>query len=69
MRHTDYFNRSISCGGTTSNEGASTVGAILIPGTPADATNAAGSWMLACSNGGNRTFNADDVTGLIYLYK
>ena len=69
MRHTDYFDRSISCGGTASNEGASTIGAILIPGTPADATLAAGSWMLACSNGGNRSFNPDDVIGLNYLYK
>ncbi len=69
MRHTDYFNRAISCGGSVSNEGASTIGAILIPGTPFDATNADGSWMLACSNGGNRTFNSDDITGLNYLYK
>lgn len=69
MRHTDYFDRSISCGGSTSNEGASTIGAILIPGTPSGATLAAGSWMLACSNGGNRTFNNDDVTALNYLYK
>lgn len=69
MRHTDYYDRSISCGGTASNEGASTIGAILIPGTPGTATLAAGSWMLACSNGGNRTFNADDVTALNYLYR
>ena len=69
MRHTDYFDRSISCGGAFSNEGASTIGAILIPGTPFDATNADGSWMLACSNGGNRTFNSADITGLNYLYK
>jgi hypothetical protein len=69
MRHTDYYNRAISCGGAVSNEGASNIGAILIPGTPSTATNAAGSWMLACSNGGNRTFNADDVIGLNYLYK
>jgi hypothetical protein len=69
MRHTDYYDRSISCGGSVSNEGASTIGAILIPGTPSTATNAAGSWMLACSNGGDRTFNADDIVGLNYLYK
>ena len=69
MRHTDYYDRSISCGGTASNEGASTIGAILIPGTPGTATLAAGSWMLACSNGGDRTFNADDVTALNYLYR
>ena len=69
MRHTDYFDRSISCGGSVSNEGASTVGAVLIFGTPSTATLAEGSWMLACSNGGNRSFNSNDVIGLNYLYK
>jgi hypothetical protein len=34
FRHTDYFNRAYSCGGTPTNEGASNIGAILIPGTP-----------------------------------
>ena len=67
MRHTDYYDRSYSCGGAVSNEGASNVGAILIPGTPSTAN--AGSWMLACSNGGDRTFNSNDVIGLNYLYK
>jgi len=66
MRHTDYYDRSYSCGGAYSNEGASNVGAILIPGTPSTAN--AGSWMLACSNGGDRTFNSNDVIGLNYLY-
>jgi hypothetical protein len=69
MRHTDYYDRSISCGGTVSNEGASNIGAILIPGTPSTATLSAGSWMLACSNGGDRTFNSNDITGLNYLYQ
>ncbi len=66
MRHTDYYNRAYSCGGTATNEGASNVGAILIPGTPSTAN--ANSWMLACSNGGNRTFNSNDIVGLNYLY-
>jgi hypothetical protein len=66
MRHTDYMNRSYSCGGTAVNEGASTIGAILIPGTPSGPD--ANSWMLACSNGGNRTFNGNDVVALNYLY-
>jgi len=66
MRHTDYYDRSYSCGGAYSNEGASNIGAILIPGTPSTAN--AGSWMLACSNGGDRTFNSNDVIGLNYLY-
>ena len=66
MRHTDYMDRSYSCGGSAVNEGASNVGAILIPGTPSGPD--ANSWMLACSNGGNRTFNSNDVTALNYLY-
>ncbi len=66
MRHTDYMNRAYSCGGSAVNEGASNIGAILIPGTPSGPD--ANSWMLACSNGGNRTFNANDVVALNYLY-
>ena len=69
FRHTDYYDRSISCGGATSNEGASTVGAILIPGTPSTASNAANSFMLACvSLDQNRPFNPDDLIALNYLY-
>jgi hypothetical protein len=67
FRHTDYMDRSYSCGGAYTNEGASTVGAIHIPGTPttADAT----SWMLACiGTGQSRPFNANDRTALRYLY-
>ena len=67
FRHTDYMDRSYSCGGSTSNEGASTVGAILIPGTPAAADP--NSWMLACiGSGQDRPFNANDRTALSYLY-
>jgi hypothetical protein len=67
FRHTDYMDRSYSCGGSTANEGASTVGAVLIPGTPSGPD--AGSWMLACiSRNQNRYFNANDVTALKYLY-
>ena len=67
MRHTDYYNRAYSCGGSTSNEGASTVGAILIPGTPSLAEP--NSWMLACvGNGVNRPFTANDLTALNYIY-
>src|SRR2546428_4053783 len=57
MRHTDYMDRSYSCG-SGGNEGASNVGAVYIPGTPTGPAN--NSWMLACSNGGNRTFNNND---------
>ena len=67
FRHTDYMDRSYSCGGGTANEGASTVGAINIPGTPTAADP--NSWMLACiGSGQNRPFNANDITALNYLY-
>lgn len=69
FRHTDYYNRAISCGGAASNEGASTVGAILIPGTPSTANPASDlSWMLACTDGGDRPFTNNDMTALTYLY-
>ncbi|HEX6913944.1 MAG TPA: M57 family metalloprotease [Chitinophagaceae bacterium] len=68
FRHTDYMDRSYSCGGAYSNEGASSVGAILIPGTPSGPD--ANSWMLACIGSGmNRPFNTNDKTALAYLYK
>lgn len=66
FRHTDYMNRAYSCGGSAVNEGASNIGAILVPGTPSGPDP--NSWMLACSNGGNRTFNTNDRTALNYLY-
>jgi Dual-action HEIGH metallo-peptidase len=71
MRHTDFFNRSFSCGvvGTNNNEGQTTtgIGAINIPGTPtAEDPN---SWMLACTNQfTNRPFNANDRIALRFLY-
>lgn len=67
FRHTDYSNRAYSCGGTAANEGQSDVGAIRIPGTPSGPD--AASFMLACSNGSDRTFNANDKIALNYLYK
>jgi Dual-action HEIGH metallo-peptidase len=67
FRHTDYMNRAYSCGGSAYNEGASTVGAIHIPGTPTGPD--AGSWMLACIGANqNRPFNNNDVTALNFLY-
>lgn len=68
FRHTDYMNRSYSCG-TGGNEGQSTtgVGAVHIPGTPTGPD--AASWMLACIGGGvNRYFNSNDKKALAYLY-
>jgi hypothetical protein len=67
FRHTDYMDRSFSCGGQPTNEGASTVGAILVPGTPSGPDP--NSWMLSCiGSGDNRPFNANDRTALNYLY-
>lgn len=69
FRHTDYFDRSISCGGSLSNEGDAGIGANHIPGTSTGADTAgAGSWMLACTDGGNRPFTNGDKTALDYLY-
>lgn len=66
FRHTDYMDRSFSCGGATNNEGDGGVGAIYIPGTPTGPS--AGSWMLACSDGTDRPFTATDQTALSTLY-
>lgn len=68
LRHTDYFNRAISCGGSASNEGDGGVGANHIPGTPTGATLNAQSYMLSCTDGSDRPFNNDDRTALGYLY-
>jgi len=66
FRHTDYMNRS-SCGHRKQNEGTAGVGAVWIPGTPTGFD--AESFMLACSAGTDRSFNANDVIALNYLYK
>ena len=67
FRHTDFMDRSYSCGGAPTNEGASSIGAILIPGTPSGPD--ANSWMLSCiGSGQNRPFNNNDRTALGYLY-
>ena len=66
FRHTDYKNRAYSCGGFKSNEGTAGVGAIWIPGTARNGDP--NSWMLACTDGSDRPFNANDVIALNYLY-
>lgn len=68
FRHSDFFNRSISCGGAATNEGQAGVGAILIPGTPSTA-QVGGSLMNSCfrqNESGN--FTASDRTALTTLY-
>lgn len=66
FRHTDYMDRSFSCG-RGGDEGAGSIGANYIPGTPAGPDP--GSWMLACiGTTSNRPFNANDKVALEYLY-
>ena len=68
FRHSDYYDRSISCGGSASNEGASNVGAILIPGTPTDA-RVGGSIMNSCFRSTESgEWSSSDKTALSYLY-
>src|SRR5262245_40329242 len=67
FRHSDFFNRSISCG-SGGNEGNGGVGAILIPGTPSGAT-VGGSVMNSCFRQVEAgQFTATDVTALQTLY-
>lgn len=67
FRHTDWMDRNYSCGGPHSNEGAGSIGAVHIPGTPSGPD--ANSWMLACiSLNQNRPFNNNDKTALGYIY-
>ena len=67
FRHSDYYDRSISCG-SGGNEGSAGVGAILIPGTPSTA-KVGGSIMNSCFRSTeNGEFTSSDKTALDYLY-
>lgn len=66
LRHTDYFNRSLSCG-TGGNEGSAGVGAVHIPGTPTGFD--ANSIMLACfAANEDGEFGNFDITAIEFLY-
>ncbi|WP_370087774.1 M57 family metalloprotease [Ekhidna sp.] len=66
LRHTDYFNRSLSCG-SGGNEGSGGVGAVHIPGTPTGFD--ANSLMLSCfSANEDGEFGNYDRIALEYLY-
>ena len=68
FRHSDFFDRSISCGGQPTNEGDAGVGAILIPGTPSGAT-VGGSVMNSCFRTVEAgVFTSTDKTALNALY-
>ena len=67
FRHSDYYNRAISCG-SGGNEGEGSIGAILIPGTPANAT-LGGSVMNSCFRSSeNGEWTSTDITALNALY-
>lgn len=67
FRHSDYYNRSISCG-TGGGEGSAGVGAVLIPGTPSTAVMN-GSVMNSCfNNGSTGAWTNTDLTALNTLY-
>jgi hypothetical protein len=68
FRHSDYYNRAISCGGSASNEGDAGIGAILIPGTPSTAT-VGGSIMNSCFRSTETgEWTSSDRTALTTLY-
>jgi len=65
FRHTDWYNRSISCG-SGGSEGSAGVGANLIPGTPSLDNQ---SIMLSCfSSNEDGEFSNLDVVALEYLF-
>ncbi|WP_140864005.1 M57 family metalloprotease [Myxococcus xanthus] len=67
FRHSDYYNRSISCG-DGGNEGEAGVGVIHIPNTPTTAT-VGGSLMNSCGLTADiGEWTASDITALNYLY-
>lgn len=65
MRHSDYHNRSLSCG-TGGNEGSAGVGAIPIPGTPTWDPNSLFNSCFAADTDGE--FSNYDIVALEYLY-
>lgn len=67
FRHTDYYNRAISCG-SGGNEGPADIGAIHIPGTPTTAS-VGGSLMNSCFRSvESGLFTPSDRVALVYLY-
>ncbi|GMU06698.1 M57 family metalloprotease [Corallococcus caeni] len=67
LRHSDYYNRAISCG-SGGNEGEAGVGAIHIPGTPTTAAIGA-SVMNSCFGSADSGYFTDsDRTALLTMY-
>ncbi|MCW3467091.1 M57 family metalloprotease [Chitinophaga nivalis] len=65
LRHTDYLNNAYSCSNSTPVKDA-VADAIKIPGTPS--TGDPNSWMLACNDGKDRPFTANDAIALANLF-
>lgn len=62
FRHSDYMDRTFSCGGAASSESSAT----HIPYTPTGP--APNSWMLACSSNTDRKFTSQDSIALHVMY-
>jgi Dual-action HEIGH metallo-peptidase len=67
FRHSDYYNRAISCG-SGGNEGDAGVGAILIPGTPSTSSVGASIMNSCFRSTENGEFTGTDVTAVRALY-
>ncbi len=68
LRHSDYYDRTISCGAGGGSEAVAPYGAHHIPGTPSTAVMN-GSVMNSCYNAGsNGLFSSGDVTALETVY-
>ena len=69
FRHTDFFDRSISCGGVAINEGIGRYGAFHIPGTPAQTNVDLESIMLSCFTRDTQgEFSEADRRALEFIY-
>ena len=66
FRHSDYMDRSYSCGGSFYNEGDAGVGDVHVPGSPTGPSYE--SWMLACVPNYDRPFTSDDNLALQEMY-
>jgi Dual-action HEIGH metallo-peptidase len=67
FRHSDYYNRAISCG-SGGNEGDAGVGAILIPGTPSTSPVGASIMNSCFRSTENGELTGTDITAVRALY-
>lgn len=72
MRHTDYFDRRLSCGAFERNpdEGQTEYGAIHIPGTPSNTNTDRQSIFNSCfSSSATGNFSSQDITALMNTFR